>query len=230
MPAQQTILAVDDEKPILRLLEIALQAQGFRVVTARTGEDAMVQCATTRPDLMILDLGLPDMEGIDLLKRIREWSAIPVVVLTARSGEEEIVRCLDAGADDYLVKPFRTSELLARVRTALRHAPGTPASNVMVFDGVKIDFGTRRVTLEGENVHLTAIEYSLLAFLARHAGRVLTHGQILQQIWGPTFVEETQYLRVYIGQLRKKIERDPSSPKLILTETGIGYRMKDASA
>jgi two-component system KDP operon response regulator KdpE len=223
------VLAVDDEQPILRLLEITLQSQGYKVLGTRTGNEGLVQAATARPDLVILDLGLPDMEGIEVLRRIREWSTMPVIILSARSSEEEIVRCLDAGADDYLVKPFRTAELVARVRTALRHASSpTPASRLS-FGQVHLDLAGRRVEKNGEEIHLTAIEYGILALLAQNAGRILTHGQILQKIWGPTFVEETQYLRVYIAQLRRKLEDDPANPRLIVTETGIGYRLREAT-
>jgi two-component system KDP operon response regulator KdpE len=221
------ILVVDDEQPIVRLLQITLESHGYGVITAATGNDCIVQAATARPELVILDLGLPDMEGIDVLRRLREWATTPVVILSARSSEEEIVRCLDAGADDYLVKPFRTGELVARVRAALRHVSGSPVSSVLSFGAVCIDLGARRVTKEGEDVHLTAIEYSIFALMAKNAGRILTHGQILQQVWGPTFVEETQYLRVYVAQLRKKLENDPSNPRLLVTETGIGYRLNE---
>jgi two-component system KDP operon response regulator KdpE len=229
MERKMTILTVDDEQPILRLLEITLQSQGFKVIATRTGNDALVQAATGRPDLVILDLGLPDMEGINVLHRIREWSTVPVIILSARSGEEEIVRCLDAGADDYLVKPFRTAELVARVRAALRHASGPTAASRLSFGRVSIELAGRRVEKGGEEVHLTAIEYGIFALLAQNAGRILTHGQILQKIWGPTFIEETQYLRVYVAQLRRKLEEDPANPRLIITETGIGYRLRETA-
>ena len=229
MAGTPTVLAVDDEQPILRLLEITLQAQGFKVIGTKTGADGLVQAATARPDLVILDLGLPDAEGIDILRRIREWSTMPVIILSARSSEEDIVRCLSAGADDYLVKPFRTAELVARVQAALRHAGATTTSSALTFGPVRIDFAGRRVERKGEDVHLTAIEYAVFSLLAQNAGRIVTHTQILQKVWGPTFSEETQYLRVYIGQLRKKLEEDPANPRLIVTETGIGYRLKDTA-
>jgi two-component system KDP operon response regulator KdpE len=227
MTTTPTILVVDDDQPILRLLEITLRAQGFTVVTTSTAADAIVQAATARPDLVILDLGLPDAEGIDVLRRIREWSTVPVIILSARSAEAEIVRCLDAGADDYLVKPFRTAELAARVRAAMRHSLSPIQSNIMSFGPVSIDFSGHKVDRNGEDVHLTAIEYAIFSMLAQNAGKILTHGQILQKVWGPTFVEETQYLRVYVAQLRRKLEEDPTSPRLILTETGIGYRLNE---
>jgi two-component system KDP operon response regulator KdpE len=220
-----TVLAVDDEHSILRLLEITLRSQGFTVVSAKTGADALVQAATARPDLVLLDLGLPDAEGIDVLRRIREWSSVPVIIVSARRSEEEIVQCLDAGADDYLVKPFRTAELAARVRAALRHGVAPGQSSTMSFGRVKIDISGRTVERDGKDVHLTAIEYAVFSLLAQNAGKVLTHGQILQKVWGPTFAEETQYLRVYIAQLRRKLEEDPANPRLLVTETGIGYRL-----
>jgi two-component system KDP operon response regulator KdpE len=227
MAGTPTVLAVDDEQPILRLLEITLQAQGFKVISTKTGADGLVQAATARPDLVILDLGLPDAEGIDILRRIREWSTMPVIILSARSSEEDIVRCLSAGADDYLVKPFRTAELVARVHAALRHAGGPTGSSILSFGSVRFDLAGRRVERNGEDVHLTAIEYAIFSLLAQNAGRILTHNQILEKVWGPTFAGETQYLRVYVGQLRKKLEEDPANPRLIVTETGIGYRLKD---
>jgi two-component system KDP operon response regulator KdpE len=228
MTAMPTVLIVDDEPAILRLLEITLRSQGYTVIAAKNGADALAQAATARPDLVVLDLGLPDAEGIDVLRRIREWSSVPVIILSARSGEEEIVRCLDAGADDYLVKPFRAAELAARVRAALRNASTVGQSSSLSFGAVKIDLAGRRVERNGEDVHLTAIEYAVFSLLAQNAGRILTHGQILQKVWGPTFGEETQYLRVYIAQLRKKLEEDPTNPQLIVTETGIGYRLKES--
>jgi two-component system, OmpR family, KDP operon response regulator KdpE len=230
METTATVLAVDDDKPILRLLEITLHSEGFRVVTAESGEEAVVQAATSRPDLVILDLGLPDMDGAEVLRRIREWSSVAVLILSARSAESEIVGALDGGADDYLVKPFRTAELLARVRAALRRRAAPAATSVLTFGPVRIDFAARRVEKNGEDVHLTAIEYALFSLLAQNAGKILTHRQILQEVWGPTFDEETQYLRVYVGQLRKKLEPDPASPTLILTETGIGYRLIEGTA
>ena len=229
MTGMPTVLTVDDEQPIRRLLEITLQAKGFKVVSTGTGKDAIVQAATSRPDLIILDLGLPDTDGIDVLRQIRAWSSIPIIILSARSGEEEIVRCLDAGADDYLVKPFRTAELIARVRAALRHGSAAAESSTLSFGTVTIDLAARRVHRGANDIHLTAIEYAIFSLLAQNAGRILTHGQILQKVWGPTFVEESQYLRVYIAQLRKKLEEDPLNPSLIVTETGIGYRLREHS-
>lgn len=227
MDVPATILAVDDDRRILRLLEITLQAGGYRTTTCMTCADATLQAATMRPDLMVLDLGLPDGEGITVLQTLREWSALPVIILSARNNEEDIVRCLDAGANDYLVKPFRTSELLARVRSALRHAARSETGSTFTFGDVRVDLAARRVEKAGEIVHLTALEYGVLACLVKDAGKILTHGQILQAVWGPSFIEETQYLRVHIAQIRKKLEDDPSAPRLIITETGIGYRLTD---
>ncbi len=190
-----------------------------------TGKEGVAKAASERPELIILDLGLPDLDGVEVLKKIREWSEVPVLVLTVRSSEKDIISCLDAGADDYLTKPFRTGELLARVRNALRHRPSVQEAPVFTVGDLQIDLSARTVKKGKENIKLTATEYALLALLVRNAGRVLTHNYILEQVWGPTFSEESQYTRVYVGQLRKKIEDDPANPKLIVTEAGIGYRL-----
>ena len=181
--------------------------------------------ASERPELIILDLGLPDVDGLEVLRKIREWSSVPILILSVRSAESDIIACLDTGADDYLVKPFRTGELLARVRTALRHRQATEEKQAFVFHDLSVDLSSRIVKKAGEIVRLTATEYALLALFVKNAGRVLTHRFILEQVWGPAHAEETQYTRVYVGQLRKKIEDDPSNPKLLLTESGIGYRL-----
>jgi two-component system KDP operon response regulator KdpE len=178
-----------------------------------------------RPELIILDLGLPDMDGSIVLKKLREWATIPIIILSVRDSESEIVSCLETGADDYLVKPFRSGELLARIRTAIRHRPSLQPNEVFKVHHLSVDLTTRTVKKSDCVVKLTATEYDLLALLVRNAGRVLTHRYILEQVWGPTFVEESQYSRVYIAQLRKKIEDDPSHPALLLTESGIGYRL-----
>ncbi len=207
-----------------RLLELTLGGEGFAVRLATTGEEGIRKAASERPELIILDLGLPDTDGVEVLKKIREWSPVPVLILSVRSSEDDIIACLDGGADDYLVKPFRTGELLARIRSALRHRPAGPGTESFKAGGLSVDLTSRTVKKNGEPVKLTATEYSLIALFARNAGRVLTHRDILEQIWGPNFAEEAQYTRVYVAQLRKKIEEDPANPKIIVTESGIGYR------
>jgi len=216
---------VDDESQIRRLLELTLQGSGFDVRLASTGNEGVIMAASERPELIILDLGLPDMDGREVLKKIREWSSVPVLILSVRNGETDIVSCLDAGADDYLVKPFRTGELLARARTALRHRLTKEEKEVFTNRILSVDLSARTVKRSNELIKLTATEYALLALFVRNAGRVLTHKFILEQIWGPAHAEEAQYTRVYVGSLRKKIEKDPANPKIILTESGIGYRL-----
>jgi two-component system, OmpR family, KDP operon response regulator KdpE len=225
MTSKPVILVVDDEPQMRRLLQLTLETNGFTIHTASTGNEGVVKAASERPELVILDLGLPDMDGSEVLKKVREWSTVPVLVLSVRSAEEDIVGCLDAGADDYLVKPFRTGELLARVRAALRHRLTLEEKILFVSHGLSVDLSSRIVRKGDEIVKLTATEYALLALFVKNAGRVLTHRFILEQVWGPAQAEETQYTRVYVGQLRKKIEDDPSDPKLLLTESGIGYRL-----
>ena len=221
-----TILIVDDEAQIRRLLEVSLHSADFATHAAASGEEALQMAASVRPDLVILDLGLPDMDGATVLRRLREWSAVPVIILSVRAGERDIIEGLDAGADDYLTKPFRTGELVARVRTALRHVRITDGETVFTSGAIEVDLAARLVKKHGELVKLTPIEYSLLALLVRNAGKVLTQRYILQQIWGPAFEEESQYLRVHIAHLRKKLEENPASPGLIVTESGIGYRLR----
>ncbi len=225
MTSKPVILVIDDEPQMRRLLQLTLETNGFSVHTASTGSEGVVRAASDRPELVILDLGLPDMDGSEVLKKIREWSTVPVLVLSVRSAEDDIVGCLDAGADDYLVKPFRTGELLARVRAALRHRLTLEEKVVFVSHGLSVDLSSRVVRKGDDIVKLTATEYAVLALFVKNAGRVLTHRFVLEQVWGPTHAEETQYTRVYVGQLRKKIEDDPSDPKLLLTESGIGYRL-----
>ena len=219
------ILVIDDEVQIRRLLDLTLTANGFHVLLCGTAEEGIRSAAAERPELIVLDLGLPDAHGIEVLTHLREWSAVPVIILSVRNAEQDIVRCLEAGADDYLVKPFRTLELVARIRTALRHRPGIPDDAVFTVGTVEVDLAARVVKKAGLPLKLTATEYSLLVLFVRNAGRVLTHKFILEQIWGPTFAEETQYTRVYVGQLRKKLEDDAARPQLIVTESGIGYRL-----
>ncbi len=220
------ILVIDDELAIRRLLRVSLESEGHTFLEADSGEGGLIEAATRRPDLVILDLGLPDVDGSMVLKRLRDWSSVPVVVLTVRDNEEEKVALLDAGADDYLTKPFSVPELLARVRVALRHKQTSESEpNVRIGD-LEIDFTDRIVKMGGVIVRLTATEYELLRILTQHAGRVVTQRQLLKDIWGPQAVDQSQYLRVYVAQLRKKIERDPARPEYIITEPGVGYRLR----
>ena len=225
MSNQLTILVVDDEKEIRRLLRIGLEAHQFQVFEAVTGQDALLKVAQLRPDVVVLDLGLPDMDGLAVLQRLREWSHAPVIILSVRDADQDKVSVLDAGADDYLTKPFSMNELLARIRVALRHTQPEASAPVFTSGDLVVDLTNRLVTLRGQIVKLTPTEYALLRLLVQHAGRVLTHRQILREVWGPEFVDETHYLRVYFAQLRQKIEEDPALPKLILTESGVGYRL-----
>lgn len=225
MSALPPVLVIDDELQIRRLLQLNLEAHGYAILVAETGEEGLRRAATDRPEAIILDLSLPDMDGVQVLKKLREWTSVPVIILSVRNAEQDIVGCLDAGADDYLVKPFRTGELLARLRTAIRHRPNVNESAVFTAGDLVVDLVGRTVKRRGEPVKLTATEYSVLALFVRNAGRVLTHRYILEQVWGPAFVEETQYTRVYVGQLRKKLEADPEHPVLFVTEAGIGYRL-----
>jgi two-component system, OmpR family, KDP operon response regulator KdpE len=222
------VLLVDDEPQILRFLRPALEASGYDVLHAAAGREALRLIANSAPDIIVLDLGLPDMDGKEVLAEARKFTAAPILVLSARDREAEKIAALDLGADDYVEKPFAIGELLARLRTALRHRGGgaTPPMHVEV-DGLAIDMDKRRVTKNGAPVKLTPKEYDLLCILARHAGRVVTHGQILTSIWGPAHKDDTQYLRVFIGQLRAKIESDPTAPTIIRTEAGIGYRFSE---
>ncbi len=225
MATQAVILVIDDEAQIRRLLQLTLEANGFKVVQAASGEEGLLRARMDRPDLILLDLGLPDAEGIDILRKIRRGTAVPIVILSVRASEQDIIDCLESGADDYLIKPFRTGELVARVRTALRHRRDEPATRMFTAGPLTVDLEARTVTIRAEQVKLTATEYALLLLFVRNPGKVLTHRYILEQVWGPSYAEETQYTRIYVGQLRKKLEADPSNPKLILTESGIGYRL-----
>lgn len=218
-------LVIDDEVQVRRLLRITLEANGYRVQDAATGQAGLVEAATRPPDVIILDLGLPDIDGLTVLKRLREWSQVPVVVLSVREREEDKVAALDGGADDYVTKPFGMAELLARLRTAQRHVQ--PGVETIVFRSgpLEVDLSSRRVTVRGREVKLTVIEYSLLRLLIRHAGKVLTHRQILREVWGPNCVDQTQYLRVYVAHLRAKLEAVPSKPELLISEPGVGYRL-----
>ncbi|MCM2258688.1 MAG: response regulator [Vicinamibacteria bacterium] len=224
------VLVVEDEPQVLRFLRASLGAHGYRLVEATCGEEALREAATRAPDVVLLDLGLPDLDGVEVARRLREWSAVPIVVLSARGQERDKIEALDAGADDYLTKPFGVGELLARLRVALRHAArGTAGDEPCVEVGeLRIDLAARRVFVGGEEARLTRTEYNLLALLARHVGKVLTHRQLLKEVWGPGAVAQSHYLRVYMGQLRHKLERDPARPRYLLTETGVGYRLADA--
>lgn len=219
------ILVIDDEVQIRRLLQITLEAAGFKVHLAASGEEGIRLAAMARPEIIILDLGLQDADGIDILKKLRVWAEIPILILSVRASEQDIVAALDAGADDYLTKPFRTGELLARVRAALRHRQLTEEGTAFTSGPLFVDLAARVVKKKGELIKLTPTEYALLALFVRNTGKVLTHRYILQQIWGPTFEEETQYSRVYVAQLRKKLEENPNTPRLFVTESGIGYRL-----
>jgi two-component system KDP operon response regulator KdpE len=219
-----SVLIVDDEVQIRRLLRVALESQNYQVFEAETGQLGLQEVAFRRPDAVVLDLGLPDLDGIEVLRRLREWSIVPVVVLSVRDGEAEKVTALDAGADDFVTKPFSTAELLARLRAAQRRSKPAEESAVFTRDDLTVDLVGRRVTKAGAELKLTATEYAMIRLFVRHAGRVLTHRQILREVWGPNSEDHRQYLRVYVTHLRAKIERDPSHPELIQTETGIGYR------
>jgi two-component system KDP operon response regulator KdpE len=221
------ILVVDDETAMRRFLRVSLVSSGYQYLEAETGEKALTEAAAHNPDLILLDLGLPDHSGIEVTRRLREWSKTPIIVISARGQETDKIEALDAGADDYLTKPFGVGELLARIRVALRHAAKTEAGESRFSVGeLEVDLGRRRVTLAGQEVHLTPIEYKLLTVLVKHAGRVLTHRQLLREVWGPNSGEQTQYLRVYMGQLRHKLEKDPSRPRYFMTEPGVGYRLQ----
>jgi two-component system, OmpR family, KDP operon response regulator KdpE len=224
MTTTGSILIIDDEVQIRRLLEITLSANGYKISEASTGKEGLILAATIQPLLIILDLGLPDADGIDILKKLREWYQKPILILSVRSTEEDIIRALDNGANDYLTKPFRTGELLARIRVAIRQSQEPIDNPVMEFGSLKIDSANHTVHKNGEFIKLTSTEFSLLALLARNEGRVLTHQYILKEVWGVGYQEQTQYLRVFIAQLRKKVEDDPARPKLLNTESGIGYR------
>ena len=221
-------LIVEDDEPIRHFLRATLQGQGWRVVEAANARDALVHATLQPPDVVILDLGLPDLDGLQVTQRLREWTAVPILVLSARGRESDKVAALDAGADDYLTKPFATGELLARLRVALRHASrlrADDARSAVDVGGLHVDLGTRRVTVDGRDAHLTPLEFKLLVTLARHAGKVLTHRQLLHEVWGPGSEGQAHNVRVFMAQLRRKVEADPARPRYLLTEQGVGYRM-----
>jgi two-component system KDP operon response regulator KdpE len=221
-----TVVVVDDEVQIRRLLRVSLETQGFSVHLAATGEEGLRLVQGRKPDIVLLDLGLPDRDGAEVLSGLREWSSVPVIILSVRNAEEEIVRLLDAGADDYLVKPFSTGELIARMRVAIRHHAPQDAAEKFVSGRLSVDLQDRSVKVAGEAVKLTPTEYGLLRLFVQHAGRILTHRQILREVWGPNADEDTNYVRVYITGLRKKVEENPQMPRLIVTEPGVGYRLR----
>ncbi len=229
MPADgPKVLVIEDEQEIRRFIRVSLTHHHYRWLEAETGSDGILQAASQQPDVIILDLGLPDTDGIEVIRRIREWSQLPIIVLSARGQERDKVAALDAGADDYLTKPFGISELLARLRVAVRHATqsatGAGAGTFEVGD-LKIDLAARQVFVRASEVHLTPTEYRLLTTLVKHAGQVVTHRQLLKEVWGPDSVQETQYLRVFMAALRQKIEADSAQPRHLLTEPGVGYRL-----
>ena len=225
MSDKTSALVIDDEKQIRKLLRIVLEEQQYRVLEAESGRQGIAEVAQRKPDVVLLDLGLPDMDGLEVLKRLREWSRVPVLILSVRDGPEEKVAALDAGADDYVTKPFESAELLARLRAIQRRGYATPEEPTFRAGHLTIDFVSRTVMVNGEEVKLTATEYSLLKVLAQHAGKVVTHKQLLREVWGPNAEEQSQYLRVYVTHLRKKIELPNCQDKLLRTESGIGYRL-----
>lgn len=223
------ILLIEDEPQMQRLLRIILQGHGFRIVEAQTGQEGLMQAATRAPDVILLDLGLPDIDGLEVTRRVREWSDVPIIVISAREQEQDKIKALDAGADDYLTKPFAAGELLARIRVAMRHKAMLQSGekeSIFIFDDLRVDLVRRQVFLKEAEVHLTPIEYKLLTVLIKNAGKVVTHSQLLKEVWGPSYLRETQYLRVYMTQLRHKLEADPARPRFLMNEPGIGYRLK----
>lgn len=227
MTNQNSILIIDDELPIRRLLEINLSANGFGVIQSSSGKDGITDAATHNPSLIILDLGLPDMDGIAVLKNLREWFFKPIIVLSVRNSEEDIIEALESGANDYLTKPFRSGELVARIRAAIRAGEKNENEPVISIRNLEIDFINHTLKKNGKILKLTSTEFSLISLLAKNQGRVLTHQYLLKNVWGYSYVEQTQYLRVFVAQLRKKIEDNPSVPELLITESGIGYRFAD---
>jgi two-component system KDP operon response regulator KdpE len=228
MTNSATIIIIEDEAQIRRFLRTTLTSEGYQVIEAETGKQGLAEAATRKPDMIVLDLGLPDMDGVEVVMELRTWSTVPVIILSARSQESDKISALDAGADDYLVKPFGVGELLARIRVALRHvssAANGEEEGVFSVDELKVDMIHRKVTVSGTEVHLTPIEYRLLTVLIKHAGKVLTHRLLLKEVWGPNYVERAHYLRVYMGILRHKLEKEPARPRFLLTEVGVGYRL-----
>ena len=224
------VLIVEDEAAVRKFVRAALIGNGYRVAEASTGEDALIEARTRSPDLVLLDLGLPDMDGLEVTRRLREWSPAPIVVISARGQEKDKVDALDAGADDYLTKPFGTAELLARLRANIRRtlrSIGQPSDPTIVVGGLRVDLGQRHVFVDDQEIHLTPTEYKLLTELVKNAGKVITHRHLLVQVWGPAHAQEAHYLRVYMAQLRRKIEKDPARPRYLVTEPGVGYRLRN---
>ncbi|MBW8325881.1 MAG: response regulator [Prolixibacteraceae bacterium] len=224
MADKEAILIIDDEVQIRRLLEITLSSNGYKILSAANGHEGISQAASHAPVLIILDLGLPDTDGFVVLKKLREWYQKPIIILSVRSSEDDIIKALDTGANDYLTKPFRTGELLARIRVAIRQNQGNGENPRFSFGSLEIDLSSHLVRKNNEILKLTSTEFSLLSLFARNEGRVLTHHYILKEVWGMGYIDQTQYLRVFVAQLRKKIEDNPAKPKLLITESGIGYR------
>ncbi|HMK57202.1 MAG TPA: response regulator [Dissulfurispiraceae bacterium] len=222
------ILLIEDEPQMRRFLRVTLQSEGYDLIETPSGGEGLSQAATRNPDVILLDLGLPDLDGLEVLARLREWSQTPIIILSARERERDKISALDSGADDYLTKPFSAGELLARIRVACRHKSmrDSQAEPVFVLDALKVDLAARRVFLKDVEVHLTPIEYKLLAYLVRNAGKVLTHKQLLKEVWGPAYADQAHYVRVYMGMLRHKLEEDPSRPSYFINEPGVGYRMR----
>lgn len=223
------VLVIEDDIQIRRFLRTTLTSSGYRLLEAASGNEGINKAALNAPDVIILDLGLPDLDGLEVMRRLREWSLTPVIVVSVREQEHDKVAALDAGADDYLTKPFGTSELLARIRVAQRHSQRwTQETEEPIFSvgGLRVDLAHRQVLVDDTEVHLTPLEYKLLTTMVRYAGRVVTHRQLLREVWGPSYVDENHYLRVYMGQLRHKLEADPTRPRYLITEPGVGYRLK----
>jgi two-component system KDP operon response regulator KdpE len=222
------ILLIEDEPQVRRFLRVTLQSHGYALIETSTGQEGLTQATAHNPDVILLDLGLPDLDGLKVLGRIREWSQTPVIILSAREKEKDKIRALDAGANDYLTKPFSAGELLARIRVALRHQ-GIKAGlsePVFVLDTLRVDLAKRRVFLKEAEIHLTPIEYKLLAYLVKNAGKVITHRQLLEEVWGPAYANQLHYVRIYMGMLRHKLEEDPSRPRFFMNEPGVGYRLR----
>lgn len=221
----QRILIIDDETQIRRFLRVALTSHGYVVKDASTGREGLEAVAMFSPDLVVLDLGLPDLDGLDVVRQMREWTKVPIIILSVKEQESDKITALDFGADDYVTKPFGMGELLARIRAAIRHSVGVDDQPVMHFDDLTLDLLHRRITRDDHEIKLTLTEYEIVKNLAINAGKVMTHGYLLRTVWGPSYEKEVQYLRVYIGQIRRKLERDPSRPRHIITEPGVGYRL-----
>ncbi|TKB75455.1 MAG: response regulator [Nitrospira sp.] len=226
---EATVLLIEDEPEIRRFLRTTLPAHGYRLHEAATGRQGVTEAKARNPDLILLDLGLPDQNGVEVIRQIREWATMPIIVLSARDQEQVKVSALDSGADDFVTKPFGVNELLARIRTALRHAArpaGEPGESAFTLGDLRVDLNRRQVLIAEKEIHLTPIEYKLLTTLVRYAGKVVTHRQLLKEVWGPLHVDEHHYVRVYMRQLRNKIEANPAQPRYLLTELGVGYRLK----